>query len=106
MFDLHTDNYQPELDLDCPPIVPVWPSPGTAAEQALEMMLNGPLDPDQFQAHCGSQRLAACVCKLRDLGWPIDTYSWPAPTNFFPQRSIARYFLNLQKIALSKVVRP
>ena len=96
----------PELDLDCPPIVPLWPRPSTVAELALEMLLNCPLNPDQFQARCGSQRLAACVCELRDLGWPIDTHDKAAPTPEIPLRRIALYVLNLQKVDLSKVVRP
>lgn len=107
MFD-HSNDQDPQtmLDMDLPPVVPVWPSPNTTIELALELLLKGPLDPDQFQARCGSQRLAACVCELRDLGWPIDTHDKAAPTPEIPLRRIALYFLNLQKVDLSKVVRP
>lgn len=107
MYDPSNDQEpQAMLDMEFPPLVPVWPSPCTIIEMALEMLLSGPLDPDQFQTRCGSQRLAACVCELRDMGWPIDTHDKAAPTPEIPLRRIAMYILNIQKVDLSKVVRP
>ena len=57
---------------DLPACVPSWPTTGTLAERALNLMLDGAkLDSPTFQDETGSWRLAAVVFELRCMGWPV-----------------------------------
>ena len=97
----------PELDLECAPIVPVWPRPGTAQEMLLEILLrDGRTTIDDFLQATGSHEERKYISDLRDLAWPIETYNLPAPTPALPRRVIGLYVINLKKIDLAKVARP
>lgn len=113
MFDLHTDNYQPqaELDMDFPRITPTMPKPGTDEAKALEMMLkDGGVDSDGFHAATGSHRLPASIYSLhRVRGFAFEIYDAPRPVPGKPNRQINWYRLDLSKFnlpeeLLSKVV--
>ena len=77
-----------------PPFAPSWPHYGTQASDLLHEFLQGyKRTHPEFEAKTLSWRLAAVVCQLRDLGWPIETEDISAPTPDCPDRIIARYFL-------------
>lgn len=76
------------------PFAPVWPQAGTLADRCLEVLLTGArLTHPRFEALSFSWRLAAVVCALRDLGWPIESFEISAPTPQHPDRRIAEYAL-------------
>ena len=107
MFD-STDNTQPELPLNCPPIVPLWPRPGTMQERLLKLLLNdGPQTIDSFYAATGSHEIRKFASLLRDLGWTVDCYGDNVPDKYRPKyRPLGRFFLNLTNVNLAGVVRP
>ena len=76
------------------PFAPVWPQPGPLAHRCLEVLLTGTrLTHPRFEAMSFSWRLAAVVCDLRDLGWPIESVDIAAPTPQYPERRISEYLL-------------
>lgn len=99
---------QPELPLNCPPIVPLWPKPDTMPERLLTLLLNdGPQTVDSFYAATGSHEIRKNASHLRDLGWQIDCYPDNVPDKYRPvRRPLGRYFLNLTNVNLLGVVRP
>jgi hypothetical protein len=101
-------NEQPELPgLDLPPIVPVWPRPGTMPEFLLEILLrDGSTTVDKFAAETGSHEVRKNASILRDYVWPIVVYSKRAPVKRLQRRTIALYTLDIAKIDFTKVVRP
>lgn len=90
-----TETYDEQLTfLDPMPFCPTWPKRGSLADRALEMFMDGRLlDHPDFEAETASWRLAAVVCELRDLGWPIESIDIPAPTDERQNRFIALYRL-------------
>lgn len=77
------------------PFAPVWPQAGTLADRCLEILLTGArLTHPRFEALSFSWRLAAVVCDLRDLGWPVESLEVAAPTPATPDRRIAEYLLS------------
>jgi hypothetical protein len=80
--------------LDPLPFCPTWPKRGSLEDRALEMFMSGRLlDHPDFEAETASWRLAAVVCDLRDLGWPIESIDIPSPTEECQNRFIALYRL-------------
>ena len=89
-----------------PPFSPAWPEPATLASRCLEIFMRGAsLTHPQFEAISFSWRLAAIVCTLRDLGWPIQSEEISAPTSECPDRVIARYRLPTDIIAQAILLR-
>lgn len=79
-----------------------WPQHGTLAERALDAMAQGSLlDHEAFLRSSGSWRLAAVVCSLRALGWPIETLNTEHYTSDGELRRIAKYKLKGECLALS-----
>ena len=103
-----TSSLCPELDLNCPPIVPLWPKPDTMPERLLKLLLEqGPQTIDSFYAASGSHEVRKSASVLRDLGWQIDCYPDNVPDKYRPvRRPLGRYFLNLTNVNLLGVVRP
>ena len=80
--------------LDPPPFCPSWPKCNTLADRALRMFLDGRVfDHPDFIGACGSWRLAAVVFQLRALGWPVESFDIPSPSDEHPSRTIALYKL-------------
>jgi len=78
-----------------PEFNPIWPTPNTLAATCLSLMLTGrTLIHPEFEEITRSWRLAAVVFKLKELGWPIESYEIPAPAIDAPNRYICRYYLN------------
>ncbi len=81
---------------------PVWPSPATLPDKALERLIAGQhLTHPQFLAATGSWRCAAAIKELRYLGWPVLTDELPRPG----RRPIADYWLAPHAIGAAKGVR-
>jgi hypothetical protein len=93
--------HQPELDLNCPPIVPLWPKPGTMPERLLKLLLeHGPQTIDSFYAATGSHEIRKFASMLRDLGWTVNTYSTNAPDQYRLRRTLGHYHLDLSNTDL------
>lgn len=91
--------------LDPLPFCPTWPKRGSLADRALEMFMGGRLlDHPEFEAETASWRLAAVVCDLRDLGWPIESIEIPAPTVARQCRFIALYRLSSKYAMLARAM--
>ena len=89
-----------------PPFSPTWPHSGTQASRCLETLLQGhAMTHPGWEAVSLSWRLAAVVCELRDLGWPIESREISAPTPERPDRTIARYSMNPNAIAFARAFR-
>jgi hypothetical protein len=89
-----------------PPFSPTWPEHATLAARCLEVLMRGSsLTHPQFEAMSFSWRLAAIVCTLRDLGWPVLSEEISAPTPKCPDRIIARYRLHPNTIAFALAMR-
>jgi hypothetical protein len=89
-----------------PPFCPTWPHLGTQASRCLDRLMQGhAMTHPGWEAVSLSWRLAAVVCELRDLGWPIDSEEISAPTPECPDRTIARYRLPQNIIALALAIR-
>lgn len=87
-------------------IAPTWPSPGTLAESALALLLDGrELDHPTFEAVTGSWRLAAVVFELRALGWPVQSHDEPRASVDGKRRNVARYSLSARTLANVFAVR-
>jgi len=81
--------------IDPPPFCPTLPRRGSLTDRALRMLAAGKLiDHLDFQSKTESWRLAAPICELRALGWPIETIEVPSPTEHCPSRAIALYKLD------------
>ncbi len=109
MFNPSNDHQpQTELDMDLPPIVPVWPSPGTIHELLLKALIeHGSINIDEFHKLSGSHEVRKTICDLLDLGWPITDMGFkPAPVQRDPRRKLMRYRLELSRIDFTKAVRP
>jgi hypothetical protein len=91
--------------LDPPVFFPTWPKRGALAYRALAMFMDGQMivTPD-FQDFTARWRLAAVVCDLRDLGWPIESIDIPAPTEERQNRFIALYRLPTKYAAQARVM--
>lgn len=86
-----------------PPFAPTWPQPGTLAGRALEIFLRGEsMAHPQFEAITFSWRLSHVVYVLRELGWPIESVDFPAPTVESPHRCITYYRLPEKYIELAR----
>jgi hypothetical protein len=91
--------------LDPPPFCPTWPKRKTLADRALGMfMASRMIDTPDFQDVTASWRLSAVVCKLRALGWPIETIDTPAPTEECQNRFIALYRLPSEYAAQARAM--
>ena len=89
-----------------PTFSPTWPQSSTLAARLLQILLQGHSQTHpQFEAMSFSWRLAAIVCTLRDLGWPIQSEEISAPTPDCPDRIIARYRLTPDIIAQAMLMR-
>lgn len=89
-----------------PPFSPTWPQSSTLAFRCRDIFMRGAsLTHPQFEAISFSWRLAAIVCTLRDLGWPIQSAEISAPTLKNPERTIARYRLAPYLIAQAILLR-
>ena len=78
-----------------PPFCPGWPRPGTNAEAALDLLMQGHmLDHLDFIEARGCWRLAAHISLLKEMGWPIERIDVPSPTTLSPNRMIALYRLD------------
>ena len=85
-----------------PPMCPTWPKPGTLAERALGMMLDGEqINHPQFENRTQSWRLSAAIYTLRTLGWPVQTFDLHSPTGSDPHRTIAAYFLHPRDVVMA-----
>jgi hypothetical protein len=96
-----------QLELfDASTFCPICPSPGTLADQALTMFMNGEVfDHPDFEARTKSWRLSDAVFTLRrELNWPIETIDIPSPTDHSPGRKIALYRLDLKYIEQAKAM--
>lgn len=92
--------------LPAAPFSPRWPTPGSMADLALTWLLAGEtLDTPTFEQRTASWRLAAYVCDLRALGWPIETEGRAAPTADKPDRIIGRYRLPPTIASLTRALR-
>lgn len=81
------------------PFNPKWPAPDTLADRALGMLMDGrSINHKDFLDATQSWRLAAAICTLRTLGWPVETVEVPSPTEHDPYRAIARYHLGWKYI--------
>lgn len=89
-----------------PPFCPAWPRPGTNAEAALDLLMQGRMldHLDFIEAH-GSWRLAAVIHELVGMGWPIERIDVPSPTDDRPQRVIALYHLPGKYVALAQELK-
>ena len=69
-------------------------------DPALDAMLNGEwLDHESFMRHTGSWRLAAVICTLRALGWPVQSRPIATANAEHEQRTIALYSLSSKDLA-------
>lgn len=85
-----------------PPFSPTWPTKGTLPDVALSMFLAGQmLDHSDFEANTQSWRLSAVVFQLKELGWPIESFSIPSPTDDNPSRVVSLYHLPAKWAALA-----
>jgi hypothetical protein len=81
-------------------IQPKWPTKGTIADQALQLMLDGAsLDHPTFEAITGSWRLAAVVFELRAMGWPVTSEDQPNLSARERVRMVAAYRLDMRQLA-------
>ena len=81
-------------------ITPTWPHRGTLAAKALDAMLVGQvLDHEAFMQQSGSWRLAAVICTLRALGWPVQSRPIATANAENEQRTIALYSLSAKDLA-------
>lgn len=81
-------------------ITPTWPQRGTLAAKALDAMLDGEwLDHESFMRHTGSWRLAAVICTLRALGWPVQSLPIATANAEHEPRTIALYSLSAKDLA-------
>lgn len=77
-----------------PEFSPIWPSHTTIAGRVLNELLQGEwLDHQDLIAGCSSWRLSAYVKTLKYMGWPVESFPKPAPSEQCPGRSIAVYAL-------------
>lgn len=73
--------------------LPIPPKPSTLDAKALELLRTRPsMTSLEFQKESGSQRLAACIHRLRELGWPILAATI---STAYSRRGYARYFLQI-----------
>ena len=87
-------SFLPEPDFN-----PIYPSPNTLPARCLSMMLNGQtFTHPEFEVITGSWRLSAVVFKLKDLGWPVESFELHAPSPECSTRAISRYFLPAKAI--------
>lgn len=78
------------------------PTPGTLADKALKMLMDGRhIDHPDFENCTQSWRLGAVIFTLRTLGWPVETIEVVSPTPHCPDRIIARYKLDTPALAQS-----
>lgn len=81
-------------------ITPTWPKRGTLAAIALDAMLADEwLDHESFMRHTGSWRLAAVICTLRALGWPVQSRPIQTANADNEPRFIALYSLSAKDLA-------
>ena len=89
---------------ELPACLPSWPTSGTLAARALDMLLDGQvLDHPTFEHLTGSWRLAAVVFELRALNWPIGSRSRPAQPG--ERGVVAVYSLPARAIAEAVAMR-
>jgi hypothetical protein len=82
-------SFLPEPDFN-----PIYPTPNTLPARCLSMMLNGQtFTHPEFELITGSWRLSAVVFTFKGLGWPVESYDLPAPSEECQTRTISRYFL-------------
>ncbi len=89
-----------------PPFCPAWPRPGTNAEAALDLLMQGRmLDHLDFIEARGCWRLAAHIAVLKDMGWPIERIDVASPTDDDAGRVIALYHLPAKYVALAQELK-
>ena len=95
-----------QLDLIPPPaFAPDWPTAGLAVA-ALNLMLNGrTIDHPSFETETGSWRLSAVVLCLKRAGWPVESIEAPDALADGTPRTISRYRLPAEIIALARESR-
>ena len=85
---------------------PKWPKHTTFAGIVLGELLRGSfLDHQDLISGVSSSRLAACINKLKNNGWPIQSMQKPAPSEQCPTRCIALYALPPAVIAKVQEMR-
>ena len=92
--------------LPIPEFSPKWPRHTTIAGRVLNELLHGEvLDHRDLIEGCSSWRLAAYVDKLKNMGWPIQSFDKAIPSSCGPSRCIALYALPPAVIAQVQSLR-
>lgn len=77
-----------------PDFNPIYPTPNTLRARCLSLMLNGQtFTHPEFYKITGSWRLSAVIFALKGLGWPVESFDLPAPSQECPTRIISRYYM-------------